>query len=88
MISILFLWAKENTDTHYRQGMNEILALVIVAFFAERVESKVDFGKMKAEEIAEDNAKLTEFIFDGRHTFADVYSTFKSILQYGVKNLY
>lgn len=60
--------------------MNEVLALVIVAFFAERIDTKEDFDKLKDEEIASDHDKLTDFIFDARHTFADVYGVFKSIL--------
>jgi len=31
---------------------------------------------------------LTEFIFDYRHTVADIYAAFERILHYGVKNLY
>ena len=68
--------------------MNEILAIIVVAYFAERVESKREFDKMSPEEIAEDNELLTEFIFDARHTFADVYAVFNSVMQFGVKNLY
>jgi hypothetical protein len=34
---MLFLWAKENPETSYKQGMNELLAIVVFAFFAERI---------------------------------------------------
>lgn len=30
---LLYLWAKDNHDFGYRQGMNEILAILVVAFF-------------------------------------------------------
>jgi hypothetical protein len=68
--------------------MNEILAIVVVAYFAERIESNKDFDTMSVYEISNTPENLTEFIFDSRHTFADIYSTFNMILSYGVKNLY
>jgi hypothetical protein len=68
--------------------MNEILAIVVVAYFAERIESKIDFSTLSTEEIANSPDNLIEFIFDSRHTFADIYSTFNMILSYGIKNLY
>lgn len=68
--------------------MNELLAIVVFAFFAERIVAKVDYDYMDAESIASNADNLIGFIFDSRHTFADIYSTFDCILQYGVKNLY
>lgn len=52
LIGILFLWAKENPETAYKQGMNELLAIVVFAFFAERIVAKVDYDYMDAETIA------------------------------------
>lgn len=68
--------------------MNEILAIVVFAFFAERVIASKDYDKMDADTIAEDPDDLIGFIFDSRHTFADIYDTYSCILGYGVKNLY
>jgi len=85
---MLFLWAKENPETSYKQGMNEILAIVVVAFFAERIVAKKDYDNLDEESIASNPDDLVAFIFDSRHTFADIYSTFDCILQFGVKNLY
>ena len=85
---MLFLWATENQDIMYKQGMNEILAIVVFAFFAERVQVDTDFDSLTPEEIAQDFETLTSFIFDSRHTFADIYSTFNRILGFGIKNLY
>ena len=31
--NLLYLWAKDNAEFGYRQGMNEVLALLVVAFF-------------------------------------------------------
>lgn len=68
--------------------MNEILAIVVFAFFAERIVAKQDYDNMDDETIASNPDDLVSFIFDSRHTFADIYSTFDCILQYGIKNLY
>ena len=68
--------------------MNEILAMVVMAFFAERIQTQTEFGKMSSESIAESTEDLVDFIFDYRHTFADIYSSFDNILQFGIKNLY
>lgn len=88
LIGILFMWAKENAEISYKQGMNEILAMVVMAFFAERIQTQTEFGKMSSESIAESTEDLVDFIFDYRHTFADIYSSFDNILQFGIKNLY
>jgi hypothetical protein len=34
-MNILYLWAKDNNEFGYRQGMNEVLAIIVFAFFAE-----------------------------------------------------
>ena len=68
--------------------MNEVLAIIVVAFFAERLDCSKDFDKMSVEEIGGDTDLLTQFIFDARHTFADIYTVCNSVLQFGIKNLY
>jgi hypothetical protein len=68
--------------------MNELLAIIVFAFFAERIESKKDFDMIDADSIATNPNDLIEFLFDSRHTFADIYSTYNQFLAYGVKNLY
>jgi hypothetical protein len=53
LIGILFLWAKENQDIQYKQGLNEVLAIVVFAFFAERILPTCEsLDYMTAEEIA------------------------------------
>jgi hypothetical protein len=68
--------------------MNEILAIVVFAFFAERIVTKKNYDFIDDDSIANNPDDLVAFIFDSRHTFADIYCTYNSILQYGVKNLY
>lgn len=33
LFNILYLWAKDNTEFGYRQGMNEILGIIVYAVF-------------------------------------------------------
>lgn len=33
--NVLYLWAKDNVEFGYRQGMNEVLAILVCAFFSE-----------------------------------------------------
>jgi len=35
---LLYLWSKDNKDLSYRQGMNEILAILVYAFHCEMIE--------------------------------------------------
>lgn len=88
LTGILFLWASENQDIQYKQGMNEILAIIVFAYFAERVPADDDDEKLSAAEIGGDRDLLVRFIFNSKHTFADIYSTFNRILHFGIKNLY
>lgn len=39
--------------------MNEVLAIIVVAFFAERLDCSKDFDKMSVEEIGGDTDLLT-----------------------------
>ena len=36
LTQILYLWAAENSDIGYKQGMNELLAVVLLVFDTER----------------------------------------------------
>jgi hypothetical protein len=37
LIAMLFLWGKTYPEYGYRQGMNEILAIVLLVFDTERI---------------------------------------------------
>lgn len=60
--------------------MNELLGIVVFTFFAERIETKKDYDIIDDESIADNTNDLISFIFDSRHTFADIYTTFNRIL--------
>ncbi|MFO0116464.1 MAG: hypothetical protein ACK521_02215 [bacterium] len=72
LISLLFLWGKTYPEYGYKQGMNEILAIILLVFDTERVESEnKDWEKLSEKEIAETH--LIEFLFDPKFVQADVF---------------
>lgn len=50
---MLYSWALDNKDYGYRQGMNEILGMIMYAFFMEALPSQelqmklIDFGNLE-----------------------------------------
>lgn len=80
LIAMLFLWGKTYPEYGYKQGMNEILAIVLLVFDTERISSAVvmDWDKMSDKEIAEKH--LPEFLFDPKYLQADVFMLHDRIL--------
>lgn len=80
LIAMLFLWGKTYPEYGYKQGMNEILAIVLLVFDTERIQSAVviDWDKMSDREIAEKH--ILEFLFDPKYLQADVFMVHDRIL--------
>ena len=77
--------------------MNEVLAILVYAFFQEIVRNPEDkpqdvIVKNKCnenvEEVSASQEKMIGFIFDEGHTFADIYWCFDRVMQFGIKQLY
>ena len=68
--------------------MNEILAIIVFAYFSERLHVEQDLDYLSTDEIIADPDLFSQYVFDSRHTFADIYSTMSRILSFGIKNLY
>ena len=85
---MLFLWGKTYPEFGYKQGMNEIMAILLLVFDTERVEtdSPINWDDMAETDIA--NSYLIEFLFDPRYLLADVYTVHDRILQLGIQMLY
>jgi hypothetical protein len=85
---MLFLWGKTYPDFAYKQGMNEILAIVLVVFETERVDmqNKLEWDKISDKEIAENH--LLEFLLDPKFSHADIFTCYDRILQLGIQLLY
>ena len=88
MVSQLYLWAKTYPLFSYRQGMNEILAMVYFAFQAEKSELNEDIDKKDSSEIAGDFNLLIQFLFNEKHIVADIFIVFNKIMNMGIKELY
>ena len=85
MFDILYLWAKDNNEFGYRQGMNEILAMVVHAIFEEVVDDSSLQIEVE-EEIT--NQQIVQLVFGESKAWADVYWLFDRIMALGIKNLY
>ena len=56
MEEMLFVWAKEHPQYKYQQGLNEILAIIMVCLGSELAfESKLGSSAMKMSEEEEDD---------------------------------
>jgi hypothetical protein len=79
MVNILFTWAKENSDISYKQGMNELLAIVLFVAYAEQAPS--DMSSSKTQE-------YLSVLNDPRHIEADVFWLFERLMDLGVAELF
>ena len=99
LLNILFIWCKENDDVSYRQGMNELLAVLILCFYPyyfkfdnEKKPTKdevIEYLKIKDEN---DKNKYTNKIYnyfhDEEEIESDLFFTFDSLMKKGIKNLF
>ena len=92
LTKILFIWAKDHLETSYRQGMNEILAILLLSvypfyFFVEKKINHINLNKYKnkADEFASD---LYLFLHDEEELQADLFILFESLMNKDILNLY
>lgn len=94
---ILFLWAKENSDVSYKQGMNEILGVTVFAFypFYFNYINKLSYAdlleQVQKENLSENTFLIKEiyqYLNDSDHLEADIYTAFNSIMKRGISNIY
>ena len=94
LINILFVWSKENSYISYRQGMNEILALLVFAMFPFYFPfgNKEDSINLITKEMLSNpipNARtIYAFFHDEGYFEADLYTMFNEIMKEGVTSLY
>ena len=94
--NVLFIWAKENKETAYRQGMNELLAVILFAiypFYTSAVKKTNLETLIKSVAV---NKKMTDetiinfynYLFDQDEMQADLYFLFEAIMNRGMKDLF
>jgi len=94
--NVLFIWAKENKETAYRQGMNELLAVILFAIYPfygswtkkinpeTLMKTLVDCKKLNDDNIV----NLYNYLFDQDEIQADLFFLFESVMNRGMKDLF
>ena len=90
LVNILFIWSKENRDVSYKQGMNEILAVILYGCYPYYFQNTA-----KNNDIAEyikDKEKYAKEIYlyfhDHDELAGDLYAMFDITMNRGIKDLY
>lgn len=80
LVNILFLWSKENKEISYKQGMNEILAVLLYSFYPFYFPNKLSQG--------EENKESYLFFHDQDELQADLFYIFEAVMNKGIKDLF
>ena len=98
LLNILFIWCKENEDVSYRQGMNELLAILIICFypyyFAFQEEPKptkddiIKYLNLSSKNDKKYNLLIYSYFHDEEEIESDLYYIFNSLMKKGMKNLF
>jgi TBC1 domain family protein 5 len=93
MVNILFIWAKENRDISYKQGMNEILAVILFGLYpfyfknSPKVsqENILNYIKTDREKYAKE---IYLYFHDEEDLASDLFFLFDAVMNKGIKDLY
>ena len=99
LLNILFIWCKENDDVSYRQGMNDLLAILIICLYPYYFTLEQNEKQTKEEIINYINIKdpkerykyskqIYNYFHDESEIECDLFFTFDSLMQKGMKNLF
>lgn len=88
IVSTLYYWSKTYPMFSYRQGMNEIIAVIYFAFYAEKADKNDEVDKLTDDEIISSDESLISFMFNQKHINADVFTVFERVMSMGIKELY
>ena len=99
LLNILFIWCKENDDVSYRQGMNDLVAILIICFypyyfsFEEKEKpNKEDVIKYINIKEPKERYKYSNIIYNYFHDEdeieCDLFFAFDSLMKKGMKNLF
>ena len=91
---ILFIWYKENQDVSYKQGMNDLLAVIYLAFYPyyypnsnkRKADDLLSFSD--ANEFQKNVNDIYLFFNDEGELEADLYWSFANLMKKGMKELY
>lgn len=80
MTSILFTWSKLNSDISYRQGMNELLGILLFVGYADVAVDVVG--------VQNKTKRVLEVLNNKEHLEADVYWCFARLMDLGICELF
>lgn len=80
MVSILFTWAKSNPDISYKQGMNELLGILVFVGYADITYD--------LSAISPDAARVLGILNNKQYLEADVYWCFARLMDLGISELF
>ncbi|KAH8741376.1 TBC domain containing protein [Cryptosporidium ryanae] len=85
---VLFTWTRENPEFGYKQGMNELAAVLFLVNFSQK--SKFTNGESQStEKMEKNNNPITNLIFTGDSIEADTFIMFKSLMStFGIKYMF
>ena len=94
LANVLYIWSKENCDVSYRQGMNELLAIIYLVFYPYYFSStrKPKYTKNDIIECLKDIELYKEdiyiFFHDEDEIQSDLFFTFEALMKKGMANLF
>ena len=94
LANVLYIWSKENSDVSYRQGMNELLAILYLVFYPYYFPStrKPKSTKDDIIEFLKDIELYKEdiyiFFHDEDEIQSDLFFTFEALMKKGMANLF
>jgi hypothetical protein len=94
LIKILFAWSVDNENISYRQGMNEILAIILLAiypFYTSTNKKEINFEnikKLQEESLSLYSKEIFLFLHDEAQLPFDLYILFDLLMKNGLMDLY
>jgi TBC1 domain family protein 5 len=99
LINILFIWSKDNKEVSYKQGMNEILAVILLAIYPfyitdNHFSNNPNSLKTKIRKLNEEkdylsiSRELFTFVNCESYLQADLFILFNAIMSRGIVSLY
>ena len=94
LANVLYIWSKENKDISYRQGMNELLAIIFLSIYpyyfvsiSKPKSTKNDIlNYLKDIDLNKDEIYI--FFHDEEEIQSDLFYLFEALMKKGMKNLF
>ena len=94
LANVLYIWSKENSTVSYRQGMNELLAIIFIAFYPyyftctrKPKTTKEDIIEyLKDINLYKDDIYI--YFHDEDEIQSDLFYTFEALMKKGMTNLF